>query len=55
MHHLRYHTVTSERHTAVVSTWQQGDDLCYRFRLDGRVLDEGTLGPAEDELDDGDE
>ena len=55
MHHLRYHTVTSERHTAVVSTWQQGDDLCYRFRLDGRVLDEGVVGPAPEDEDDGDE
>ena len=48
MLNLHYATTANERHAATVATWQDGDEWRYRMRLDGRVLDEGSLGPVED-------
>jgi hypothetical protein len=55
MHDLHYATVANPRHAITVATWKEGDDLKYRMRMDGRVLDEGSLGPAPTECDEGDE
>jgi hypothetical protein len=50
MRRLKYATVTTPDHAVVVTTWQEprakgsrqyADH--YRFAIDGRILDEGTL------------
>jgi hypothetical protein len=53
---VKYATVRNEKHTITVRTWRErkgpGSRVFedhYRFVLDGKILDEGTLADPKDE------
>jgi len=50
MRNLMYKTVANERHSITVRTWTNDDgDVCYRFVIDGQIIDEGTISDDDDE------
>lgn len=56
MKSLRYATAVSDRHSVTVTTWRErkapGSRVFvdhYKFTLDGKTLDEGTLTDRTDE------
>lgn len=63
MKNLTYATIASDSHSIQVSTWKQAElttdgqgalveneNWHYKFSVDGKVVDEGVLGPVEESV-----